>query len=140
MVCAHGGLASKNVAPPNTAEAFHAALQLGVDCVEVDVARTRDGTLVVLHVRELHQLVSWISPAQQEELQRRSGLKELSKLQVSNSFVGTEHSTGGHLEAGGELGDLYLEPDFCSSWDFDGNLIHDETLLFCDHLILLFHK
>ncbi|GAX75875.1 hypothetical protein CEUSTIGMA_g3318.t1 [Chlamydomonas eustigma] len=84
LVCAHGGLASKGTAPPNTAEAFQSALRLGVDCVEVDVARTRDGSLVVLHVRELQQLVDGMSRPQQRELLQRAGVQEVSRLQVGD--------------------------------------------------------
>ncbi len=56
LVCAHGG--DVNAAPPNTAAAFAAALAGGARCVEVDVARTRDGQLAVLHPRELAHLLS----------------------------------------------------------------------------------
>jgi len=55
MVCAHGGDSSD--APPNTADSFRAAIDAGADCVEIDAARTRDGHLVVLHVRELQHLL-----------------------------------------------------------------------------------
>ncbi|KAG2489720.1 hypothetical protein HYH03_011827 [Edaphochlamys debaryana] len=55
MVCAHGGDTTRN--PPNTGAAFSAALAAGADCVEVDAAMSRDGVLVVLHVRELAQLL-----------------------------------------------------------------------------------
>ncbi|KAL4425242.1 hypothetical protein ABPG75_009258 [Micractinium tetrahymenae] len=55
LVCAHGG--DINAAPPNTAAAFAAALAGGSRCVEVDVARTKDGQLVVLHSRELAHLL-----------------------------------------------------------------------------------
>lgn len=56
LVCAHGGDGSSG-APPNTLEAFQAALDAGVPCAEVDVAATRDGQLVVLHPRDLAQLL-----------------------------------------------------------------------------------
>ncbi|MEW5309170.1 MAG: hypothetical protein WDW38_001075 [Sanguina aurantia] len=55
LVCAHGG--DTETAPPNTARSFHAAIAGGADCVEIDAARTKDGKLVVLHVRELAQLL-----------------------------------------------------------------------------------
>jgi hypothetical protein len=56
VVCAHGGDAASD-APPNTSRAFQAAIDAGSRCAEVDVARTRDGTLVVLHQRELRKLL-----------------------------------------------------------------------------------
>ncbi len=81
IVCAHGG-ASSAAAPPNTAEAFLAALRLGADCVEVDAARTRDGHLVVLHVRELLTLVAMAPPEKQRAL---LGTKDsASQLQVGD--------------------------------------------------------
>jgi hypothetical protein len=55
LVCAHGGDVA--AAPPNTAAAFAAALAGGARCVEVDVSRTLDGQLVVLHSRELGRLL-----------------------------------------------------------------------------------
>lgn len=61
LVCAHGGDSSDG-APPNTLEAFQAALQQGVPCLEVDVARTSDGQLVVLHPRDLAQLLLGSAP------------------------------------------------------------------------------
>ena len=57
LVCAHGGDGSGG-APPKTLEAFQAALDAGVPGVEVDVAATSDGRLVVLHPRDLAQLLS----------------------------------------------------------------------------------
>lgn len=56
IVCAHGGDGDSGH-PPNTRESFQAAIGLGVDCVEIDVARTKDGQLVVLHARELVELL-----------------------------------------------------------------------------------
>ncbi|GLI62561.1 hypothetical protein VaNZ11_005230, partial [Volvox africanus] len=55
MVCAHGG--DTTHAPPNTVSAFQASLDGGADCVEVDAALSQDGVLVVMHVRELAQLL-----------------------------------------------------------------------------------
>ena len=57
MICAHGGNAPGAGAPPNTLPAFRAAISAGFSCVELDVAATMDGHLVVLHVRELDQLL-----------------------------------------------------------------------------------
>lgn len=55
MVCAHGG--DTTHAPPNTVSAFRASLAAGADCVEIDAALSRDEVLVVMHVRELAQLL-----------------------------------------------------------------------------------
>ena len=37
------------MAPGNTVESFEAALEHGVDMIEFDVLRTRDGRLVLAH-------------------------------------------------------------------------------------------
>jgi glycerophosphoryl diester phosphodiesterase len=44
---AHRG--ARAIAPENTLPAFQAALDLGVDGIELDVQRSRDGVLVVMH-------------------------------------------------------------------------------------------
>lgn len=46
-VIAHRGFSGK--APENTLAAIDAALEVGADMVEIDVSRTRDGHVVVLH-------------------------------------------------------------------------------------------
>jgi len=50
-IVAHRGGAA--LAPENTLGAFRHALSLGVDAVELDIHRTRDGALVVIHDAEL---------------------------------------------------------------------------------------
>jgi glycerophosphoryl diester phosphodiesterase len=52
LVIAHRGAwgpAAPNAPTGNTLEAFEAAIELGVDMIELDVRRTRDGELVVFH-------------------------------------------------------------------------------------------
>ena len=44
-----GHKGADHVAPGNTAESFAAALEHGVDMIEFDVLRTRDGRLVLAH-------------------------------------------------------------------------------------------
>jgi glycerophosphoryl diester phosphodiesterase len=46
-IVAHRGYSAKY--PENTLAAFQAAVDLGVDAVELDVRRTKDGEIVVLH-------------------------------------------------------------------------------------------
>lgn len=48
-VVAHRGFHDGDRPHENTLEAFHAAADLGVDTLELDVRRTRDGVLVVHH-------------------------------------------------------------------------------------------
>ncbi|XP_052135378.1 glycerophosphodiester phosphodiesterase GDPD4 [Oryza glaberrima] len=54
MVCAHGGDSTN--AFPNSMDAFRLALDARVDCVEVDVSRSSDGALFVLHDRDLQRM------------------------------------------------------------------------------------
>ena len=44
-----------NMAPENTMAAFHRALEVGADAIELDVRLTRDGQVVVIHDRRLEQ-------------------------------------------------------------------------------------
>ena len=44
-----GHKGADHVAPGNTIESFEAALDHGVDMIEFDVLRTRDGRLVLAH-------------------------------------------------------------------------------------------
>ncbi len=46
-VIAHRG--AKQLAPENTIPAFRAAIEIGVDCAEIDIQTTADGELVVIH-------------------------------------------------------------------------------------------
>ena len=50
-VIAHRG--ASHVAPENTSSALRSALAAGADMVEVDVRRTADGELVLLHDQSL---------------------------------------------------------------------------------------
>ncbi len=47
QIFAHRG--AKSVAPENTLPAFQAALEMGVDGIELDVQLSKDGVLVVMH-------------------------------------------------------------------------------------------
>ncbi|MEC7849650.1 MAG: glycerophosphodiester phosphodiesterase family protein [Candidatus Neomarinimicrobiota bacterium] len=42
--------------PPNTLEAFHLALDHGADIIELDIWRSKDGTWVVIHDRNLSRI------------------------------------------------------------------------------------
>jgi len=54
LVIAHRGFSAKY--PENTLAAVRAALDLGVDYVEIDVQETRDGKLIVFHDYRLNRL------------------------------------------------------------------------------------
>jgi len=56
IICPHAG-DTAGAAPPATQEAFIFAADAGFTCIELDAAATADGELLVLHVRELRQLL-----------------------------------------------------------------------------------
>lgn len=45
----YGASGLSSAAPENTADAFEAAIAMGVDCIELDVQQTKDGVPVVIH-------------------------------------------------------------------------------------------
>src|ERR1041384_3084618 len=49
IVIAHRG--ANKFAPENTLAAFRKAIEMGCDYVELDVRRTRDGALILMHDR-----------------------------------------------------------------------------------------
>ena len=55
LVCAHGG--DSTTSTPNTKLAFFSAMQENIGCVEVDVSVSKDGTMFVLHSRELASIL-----------------------------------------------------------------------------------
>ena len=52
LVCAHGGVVVGDELA-NTRATLERALATGVECVEIDVARTKDGELVAMHGRDV---------------------------------------------------------------------------------------
>ena len=54
LIIAHRGFSSRYL--ENTLASVHAALQLGVDLVEIDVQETRDGELIVFHDYRLNRI------------------------------------------------------------------------------------
>lgn len=46
---AHRGASGEGLAPENTLAAFRLAMEIGADLVELDVHRTKDGKIVVIH-------------------------------------------------------------------------------------------
>ncbi|CAG9466011.1 unnamed protein product [Pedinophyceae sp. YPF-701] len=55
LVCADGG--DVDVAPPNTREAIAAALDAGVTCIQLDLARSKDGELMLIHDEDILRLL-----------------------------------------------------------------------------------
>ena len=54
LIIAHRGFSGRY--PENTLASVRAALQLGVDFVEIDVQETRDGELIVFHDYRLRRI------------------------------------------------------------------------------------
>ena len=77
-VTAHRG--ASLLAPENTLAAFRAALAAGADYVELDVQRTRDGKLVVLHDADLMRVAG--APAKVRE----ATLAELQGFDIGAPF------------------------------------------------------
>lgn len=54
----HGHRGARGLLPENTLPAFKKALQLGVDCLELDVGLTRDRQLVIAHDRSTNPAIA----------------------------------------------------------------------------------
>ncbi|CAM6119412.1 unnamed protein product [Calypogeia fissa] len=81
LVCAHGGDSSR--APPNTLAAYQLAIDVGVDCIEIDASRTWDGVLLALHDRDL-QKMSEQSSVRVGELTAN----KINELDATTGFLG----------------------------------------------------
>jgi glycerophosphoryl diester phosphodiesterase len=49
LIFAHRGIRKRGIADENSVEAFKAAVELGIDGIELDVRMTRDGKAIVMH-------------------------------------------------------------------------------------------
>ena len=58
LLVAHRGVWGGNV-PPNTIAAYDTALAQGADMLEIDLNRTADGKLVILHPCMERQMLGW---------------------------------------------------------------------------------
>lgn len=81
----HGHRGARGLAPENTLPAFRQALELGVDCLELDIGMSSDGRLIVAHDPELNPDLArrngaWISD--------RTPLRKLSAEQLQAIDVG----------------------------------------------------
>lgn len=85
LVCAHGGDSIN--AFPNTMAAYHLALRSKVDCLEIDVSRSKDGVLFALHDRDL-QRISGNSTSKVGHL----SMKEIKELAVHHQSAQDFHN------------------------------------------------
>lgn len=91
QVIAHRGASAK--APENTLAAAGKAVAIGVDGVECDVHRTRDGALVVIHDRHLRRTTDAMGrfPGRDPWRVRDFTLEEIRGLDAG-SWFGPEHA------------------------------------------------
>lgn len=85
-IIAHRGASTE--APESTEPAFEKALKNGVDYVEVDIQRTKDGELIIFHDENLKRLsnVEDVFPEKADEKVNEFTLKELKKLDFGSWF------------------------------------------------------
>lgn len=81
----HGHRGARGLLPENTLPAFEKALEIGVDCLELDVGMSRDGRLVVAHDPRLNPSLvrsdgKWVTT--------RIPLKALAAEQIARFDVG----------------------------------------------------
>lgn len=104
LVIAHRGFSY--AAPENTIPAMTAAADAGADMVEIDVQRTKDHQLVVLHDKTLFRTtnVAKVFPTRAHDPVGSFTLAEIKKLDAgswkSARFAGTRVPTFGELLAG----------------------------------------
>ena len=60
LVIAHRG--GSGMAPENTMAAFHKAMEVGADAIELDVRLTRDGRVMVIHDRRVDRTTTGMGP------------------------------------------------------------------------------
>jgi glycerophosphoryl diester phosphodiesterase len=100
LVVAHRG--AWRPAPPNSLEAFEEAVQLGCDAIELDVRRTLDGRVVVVH--DARAGIRSVAKLTHEELQARArhrhapALEEVLELVAGRIGVDIELKEDGYVE------------------------------------------
>ncbi|MFT5706668.1 MAG: glycerophosphoryl diester phosphodiesterase [Oceanospirillaceae bacterium] len=88
MVAAHR--ACWRLAPENSIEAIEKCIQLGVDMVEIDVRRTRDGHLIILHDETLNRTTNGVGLVSERTLAEVSEL-QLKEHQGGDGIALTEY-------------------------------------------------
>jgi len=116
-----GHKGADHVAPGNTVESFEAALEHGVDMIEFDVLRTRDGRLVLAHDYE--------DEASRECLTLAEGLDHFCgeayagvELDVDMKLPGYEHEVADGLAERGLLERSLVSTMYTESLDLLGRL------------------
>ena len=102
----HRGAAA--LAPENTLASFRTAVAAGVDLIEFDVVRLRQGQLVVAHSNDLHEVSHGRLRGSLADLpfaELRAAVPELPTLDEALAFfVDEAPATGAHLDLKSEAG------------------------------------
>jgi glycerophosphoryl diester phosphodiesterase len=113
LIVAHRG--AWRPAPQNSLAAFEEAVQLGCDAIELDVRRTLDGRVVVVH--DARSGVRSIAKLTHEELQARTrhrhapSLEEVLELVAGRIGVDVELKEDGYVEQATAIVKRRLTPD-----------------------------
>lgn len=113
LVVAHRG--AWGLAPQNSLAAFEEAVQLGCDAIELDVRRTLDGRVVVVH--EARAGVRSIAKLTHEQVQSRPrhrhlpALEEVLELVAGRIGVDLELKEDGYVEQAMAIVKRRLEPE-----------------------------
>ncbi|MEZ5844843.1 MAG: glycerophosphodiester phosphodiesterase [Hyphomicrobiaceae bacterium] len=81
----HGHRGARGLLPENTIPSFERALAIGVDCLELDVGMSKDGTLVISHDPRLNPSIvrrngNWVTG--------QTALKDLTNAEIAELDVG----------------------------------------------------
>ena len=85
LVIAHRG--GKGLWPENTLYAFHRAVELGVDVLEMDIRSTSDGVIVVIHDEDLSRTTNGAGPVNE------INLSELKTLDAGHNWTSDKGQT-----------------------------------------------
>ena len=127
LVVAHRG--AWGLAPQNSLEAFDQAVALGCDAIELDVRRTRDGRIVVVHDARIggrpvgrlehHQLQARLKAGQAPPLE------EVLELAVGRIVVDVELKEDGYVDQAMTIVAERLMPDQYVVTSFRDSLLPD---------------
>jgi glycerophosphoryl diester phosphodiesterase len=108
LVVAHRG--AWRPAPQNSLEAFEEAVQLGCDAIELDVRRTLDGRVVVVH--DARSGIRPVAKLTHEELQGHApALEEVLELVAGRIGVDVELKEDGYVEQAMAIVKRRLSPE-----------------------------
>jgi glycerophosphoryl diester phosphodiesterase len=128
MVVAHRG--ASGLAHENTIEAFQKAFEIGADCIELDIRKTKDGKIIVFHDRKIDGCeISSLLFAEVNSISRRLGFsvptfEEALQYIRGKILVDIEFKEGGYEEEAVTLIHKYLQ-----NHEFYVRSFYDEILI-----------